>query len=373
MPVGQLTGGVAHDFNNLLTVVVGNLDLLLDLISDNTKFKKPIDTALRAALRGRDLTQRLLAFSRTQLLAPKPMEVNECVSTVAGLMRRTLGEDVEIETVLADGLWQAMADESQLENVLLNLALNSRDAMPEGGGLTIETANSHLDQEVAERESEVSAGDYVMITVSDTGMGMAPEIVRRCFEPFFTTKEIGQGSGLGLSMVYGFIKQSGGHVAIDSEPGRGTAVKLYLPRAAVTEPRDFVPGTARQTTLPTGDETIFVVEDDADVRAFVCAILKDLGYHVLEAADGPSAVAVMEDNSAIDLLLTDTVLPGGMSGGNIAEEFNKRYPNGLVLYTSVYDEDDIVRRGRWDRGTRLLAKPYRAESLAQIVRNTLDS
>lgn len=369
--VGQLTGGVAHDFNNLLTVILGNLDAMARTVGGGGDTKK-IMSALRAAERGADLTHRLLAFSRKQMLEPKPIDVNKCVSMTTELMRRTLGEETEIETVLAGGLWRAMIDEAQLESALLNLALNSRHAMPGGGKLTIETANSHLDQAYSETKSEVVPGQYVMITVSDNGSGMPIEVANRVFEPFFTTKDVGEGSRLGLSMVYGFIKQSGGHVAVYSEPGEGTAIKLYLPKAVGGGPTENPAAASRQRTMPTGNETIFVVEDDLDVSEFVSSTLRDLGYKVLEAIDGPTAVALMERHSDIDLLLTDVVLPGGMSGRHVADAYRERFPDGKVLYTSGYTQNAIVHQGRPDEGVQLLAKPYRGETLARTVRKVLD-
>ncbi len=251
--IGQLTGGVAHDFNNMLTTIVGNLELLRDRVGDDEDAKKFTESALRAGFRGADLTRRLLVFSRKQPLDPKPTDVNKCVVGATELMRRTLGEDIEIETVLGGGLWNAMIDETQLESALLNLAINSRDAMPNGGKLTIETVNSHLDQEYVNHRIEVTPGQYVMVTVSDTGSGMAPEVLERVFEPFFTTKEVGKGTGLGLSMVYGFVKQSGRHVAVYSEPGEGTSVKLYLPRAMGLEAGAHVPAASRRGAMPVGD------------------------------------------------------------------------------------------------------------------------
>jgi len=370
--IGQLTGGVAHDFNNMLTTIVGNLELLRDRVGDDEDAKKFTESALRAGFRGADLTRRLLVFSRKQPLDPKPTDVNKCVVGATELMRRTLGEDIEIETVLGGGLWNAMIDETQLESALLNLAINSRDAMPNGGKLTIETVNSHLDQEYVNHRIEVTPGQYVMVTVSDTGSGMAPEVLERVFEPFFTTKEVGKGTGLGLSMVYGFVKQSGRHVAVYSEPGEGTSVKLYLPRAMGLEAGAHVPAASRRGAMPVGDETILVVEDDPDVRAFVASALGILGYEILEAEDGPSALALLEENQGIDLLFTDVVLPRGMNGRELADEIRKREPDIKILFTSEYTENAIVHHGRLDAGTRLLAKPYKRESLALRVRNILD-
>jgi len=332
--IGQLTGGVAHDFNNLLTVILGNLQLLGECVADDENARKLVDSALRAGFRGADLTQRLLAFSRKQPLASKPTDINKCVTGAAELIRRTLGENIEIETVLSGGLWRAMIDENQLETALLNLAINSRDAMPDAGKLTIETMNSHLDQEYAKHKTEVTPGQYVMITVSDTGSGMSPEVLKRVFEPFFTTKEVGKGTGLGLSMIYGFVKQSGGHVAIYSEPGEGTSVKLYLPRATSTGAHVTAP--PQEKAMPAGSETILVVEDDPDVRAYVASALGVLGYTILKAEDGPSALALMKENPDVDLLFTDVVLPGGMNGRELADEIEKLNSDIKVLFTSGY-------------------------------------
>ncbi len=370
--VGHLTGGIAHDFNNLLTAILGNLEMLQDRVELDPSARKFMDIAFRAADRGADLTQRLLAFSRKQTLSPEAADINKLVQRVTELMRRTLGEDIEIETVLAGGLWPATVDPGQLESALLNLAINARDAMPEGGKLTIETANSHLDQAYTDAHEEVNPGQYVRVAVTDTGTGMPPEVVARAFEPFFTTKEIGLGSGLGLSMVYGFVKQSAGHVNIYSEPGHGTTVKLYLPKAAATDQAARA-AEPSQRAQPMGDETVLVVEDDPDVRAFVVAALGVLGYRVMEAEDGPAALALLNQVSRIDLLLTDVVLPRGMNGRQVAEEVRKRYPRLKTLFSSGYTENAIVHQGTLDKDAELLAKPYTREALAQKVRRVLDA
>ncbi len=370
--VGHLTGGIAHDFNNLLTAILGNLEMLQDRVELDPSARKFVDIAFRAADRGADLTQRLLAFSRKQTLSPETADINKLVLGVTELMRRTLGEDIEIKTVQGGGLWHATVDPGQLESALLNLAINARDAMPEGGKLTIETANSHLDQAYADTHQEVNPGQYVRVAVTDTGTGMPPEVVARAFEPFFTTKEVGRGSGLGLSMVYGFVKQSAGHVNIYSEPGHGTTIKLYLPKAVAAGE------VAREAELsrraqPMGDETILVVEDDPDVRAFVVAALGALGYRVMEAEDGPAALALLDQVSHIDLLLTDVVLPRGMNGRRVAEEVRKRYPRVKTLFSSGYTENAIVHHGTLDQDAELLAKPYTRGALAQKVRRVLDA
>jgi len=370
--VGHLTGGIAHDFNNLLTTIIGNLDLVKDHIEENPEAQSFMDAAFKASLRGADLTQRLLAFSRKQALCPEPTDVNRLVPGMTELMRRTLGEDIQIETVLAGGLWHAMVDPGQLENALLNLAINARDAMPEGGKLTIETANTRLDQDYAGAHQEVTPGQYVMVAVTDTGTGMPPKVIERAFEPFFTTKEVGKGSGLGLSMIYGFVKQSGGHVAIYSELARGTTVRLYLPKATDAGLRAHIAQASRRNQ-PRGHETILVVEDDPDVRAFVVAALRVFGYQVNEAEDGPTALVLLDELSHIDLLLTDVVLPRGMNGRQVAEEVQKRLPQVKVLYTSGYTENVVVHHGRLDEDAKLLAKPYTRETLAIKVRSVLDA
>jgi PAS domain S-box-containing protein len=369
--VGQLTGGVAHDFNNILMVALGNLDIMQEISESDPSLRKYLDTALKALHRGADLTQRLLAFSRKQALRPVVTDVNRLVSGTTELMRRTIGEPIEIETVLAGGLWQAMVDRGQLETAVLNLVINARDAMPGGGKLTIETANTRLSQEYAEKHDEVRPGQYVMVAVSDTGTGMVPEVVGRAFDPFFTTKEVGKGSGLGLSMVYGFTKQSGGHIKIYSEVGQGTTVKLYLPKAAAGDLRE-VEEEGPAVAMPTGDETILVVEDDPDVRAFVSTFLEVLGYHVLEAEDGPAAMRLLAKAPHVDLLFTDVVLPHGVNGRELAEEAHKRYPHLKVLFTSGYTENAVVHHGRLEEKVELVAKPYKREFLARRVRQVLN-
>ena len=367
--VGQLTGGVAHDFNNLLTVILGNLEFIETKLENDEKGRKFVGTAMRAVRRGSDLTQRLLAFSRRQPLSPTPTDVNALVSGMTELLHRAIGEAVEIETVRASGLWQAMVDASQLENAILNLALNARDAMPEGGRLTIETANGSIDHDYARHHAEVVPGRYVMVAVSDTGTGMTPEIVDRVFDPFFTTKEEGKGSGLGLSMVFGFVKQSGGHVNIYSEPGHGTTVKLYLPRTM--EASEEVRETDGESAGIGQGETILVVEDDPDVRDYVTAALNALGYHVLDAKDGSTAIQVLESERKIDMLFTDIVLPGGMNGRAIADKARELRPEIRILFTSGYTENAVIHHGRLDEGVELLVKPYNQETLASRIRSIL--
>jgi len=367
--VGQLTGGVAHDFNNLLTVVIGNLDLAVDRVQP--ELQPAIEGALRAAERGAALVRQMLAFSRRQTLIAETLDLNHVVAGMEQMLRRTLGEDVEIEMRLSSSLWVALADRAQVESALLNLAINARDAMAAGGKLTIETDNAHLDADYAAHNTEVSPGDYVALAVSDTGIGMTAEVLQHAFEPFFTTKEVGKGTGLGLSMIYGFAKQSQGHVKIYSEAGHGTTVRLYLPRKTTAEERAAAPARAERRSEG-GSETILVVEDDADVRAFVSGQLRDLGYRVIEAADGPQVQRILESDEPIDLLFTDVVMPGGMTGRQLAETARTRRPALKAVFTSGYTENSIVHQGKLDRGVSFLAKPFRRQDLAAKVRETLD-
>jgi PAS domain S-box-containing protein len=369
--VGQLTGGVAHDFNNLLTVIIGSLELAGGRTANDPQLIDLINQALSAADKGAALTHRLLAFSRLQALQPTNTDLNQIVTGMTDLLRRTLGEQVEIDTRLNEELWTALADRSQVESALLNLAINSRDAMPGGGKLTIETANVPLDADYAARNAEVTPGDYIVLAVSDTGVGMPPEVVERAFEPFFTTKDIGKGSGLGLSMIYGFAKQSGGHLKIYSELGHGTTVRLYLPRAGGLQASVPAPGTPSEGQR--GSETILVVEDDADVRRLAVAQLRSLGYRVLEAPDGMRAIALLKDDESIDLLFTDVIMPGGMTGRQLAEEGCRLRPGMKVLFTSGYTQNSIVHQGKLDHGVHLLSKPYRRDGLARKIREMLDS
>ena len=365
--MGQLTGGIAHDFNNLLQVIMGNLEVLQRrklVTSDDAA--RMIASARRGAERAATLTQRLLAFARRQPLDPKPFDVNKLVNGMSELLHRTLGEAIRIETVQAGGIWRVHADANQLENALLNLAVNARDAMDSGGKLTIETANVLLDERYADA-NEIPAGQYVMIAVSDTGQGMTGEVAAKAFEPFFTTKDVGKGSGLGLSQVYGFIKQSGGHAKIYSEPGQGTTIKLYLPRLAQQE--DVDAATALAGALPQGqsDRLILIVEDDEDVRAHAVAMLKELGYAVLEAADGTEALRVLDAHPDVRLLFTDVGLPGGLNGRQLADEARRRRPELDVLFTTGYARNAIVHHGRLDPGVELITKPFTFAALANKV------
>lgn len=367
--VGQLTGGIAHDFNNLLTVILGNAELLVESLSEDRRLRRLAEMTAKAAGRGAELTNRLLAFARLQPLDPRAVDVNQQMADMDGLLRRILGEHVEIELIRGDRLWPAMVDPGQLENAVLNLCINARDAMPDGGRLTIETMNVKLDAEYATRQAEVDPGQYVMIAVSDNGNGMDSATLDRAFEPFFTTKGVGKGSGLGLSMVYGFAKQSRGHVRIYSEPGEGTTVKLYLPCAATGE-------TAARTavgeaTPEQGNERILLVEDDDLVRDHVTGQLIGLGYTVVAVSSGREAMAVLDRGEPFDLLFTDIVMPGGMNGRQLADAAKTLRPGLPVLFTSGYTENAIVHHGRLDRGAYLLTKPYRRHELAEKIRFVL--
>jgi signal transduction histidine kinase len=377
--IGQLTGGVAHDFNNLLQVILGNLERLGRRRPGGSPAAaaehRLIEAASRAAGRAATLTQRLLAFSRRQPLTPKALDLNRLMAGLLDLLGRTLGEAIRVETVLAGGLWRVFADENQLENALLNLAVNARDAMPRGGHLTLETQNARLDEAYARGHQEVRAGDYVMVSVSDTGVGMTKEVLARAFDPFFTTKDVGQGTGLGLSQVYGFVRQSGGHVRIDSAPGQGASIKLYLPRFFELDPLDALdtPAPAPQP-VPLGNrhEAILVVEDEDDVRNFTRDTLRELGYDVREAANGPAALEALERNPRLRLLFTDIGLPGGLNGRQLADEVRRRWPGIRVLLTTGYTRDAMVRQGRLDPGVELLIKPFTEADLARKIREVLD-
>ena len=370
--VGQLTGGVAHDFNNLLQIIVGNLDTLSrNLPPEAGRLRRAASQAMNGAKRAAALTQRLLAFARRQPLDPKPIDANALIRGMSELLHRTLGELFQLEVVLAGGLWKTEADPNELESALLNLAINARDAMPYGGKLTIETFNAHLDEAYAASHVEVIPGQYAAISVSDTGTGMDAETLSRAFEPFFTTKEQGKGTGLGLSQVYGFVKQSKGHVKIYSEVEEGTTVKIYLPRLS-SEYSDEE--TAEPLAIPEAavGETILVVEDDPDVRAYSVESLKELGYRVLEAKDGPGALQILLANGPVDLIFTDVVLPGGLSGADVVAKARELQPSLKALFTTGYSRNAIVHHGRLDKGVHLLPKPFSFEDLAVRVRAVLD-
>ena len=370
--VGQLTGGVAHDFNNLLTVIVGNLQLVEEIAEPNENIKRPIDAALDAAMRGAALTKRLLAFSRQQLLAPKVVDVNKLVTGLEPLLHRTLGDDIEVRVKLADELWLTQVDPSQLENSIINLVINSRDAMPQGGTLVVETSNAVIDETYALNQTEVYPGEYVMLRVGDNGTGISKEVLQHVFDPFFSTKERTKGSGLGLSMVYGFVKQSNGHIQVYSEEEYGTSIKIYLPRLSPTEVDTEATTTGSGRLVPTGKETILLVEDEAPVREISSALLRTLGYNVLEAADGPAALAILGQQNNIDLLFTDVVMPGGLNGVQLVRQALQRFPELKTLYTSGYADTAIFDKAMLSRGAELLTKPYTKENLATKIRSILD-
>ena len=372
--LGQLTGGVAHDFNNLLQIVTGNLELLQrGLPEDQARLRRAADNAMAGAERAALLTQRLLAFSRRQPLAPERIDPNRLVSGMSDLLNRTLGETIEVETIQSARIWPVEIDVNQMENALLNLAVNARDAMPDGGKLTIEVANTHIDEDYAAQEAEVSPGQYVLISVSDTGQGMDEDVLSHAIEPFFTTKEVGRGTGLGLSMVYGFIKQSGGHIRVYSERGHGTTVKIYLPRFYGPLPDNDTGTVSRATPVCGGDETVLVCEDDDKVRAYTVDVLKELGYRVMEADNGAAALQALETASEpIDLLFTDVILPGGMTGADIAQQARAQQPELRILFATGYARNAIIHHGRLDPGVELLTKPFTYAELATKVREMLD-
>jgi len=368
--VGQLTGGVAHDFNNLLTVILGNLELLEPKLED--EFAASLAREAReAAEMGARLTDRLLTFARRQRLETRRIDLNEFVLNLTELLRRTIGTDIDLSTSLASDLWLTEADPGQVENALLNLAINARDAMPNGGRLIIETRNASLDDEAVALIPGLAPGDYVVLSVADTGVGMTPEVKARCIEPFFTTKGPSKGSGLGLSTIYGFARQSGGNLTIYSEPGRGTTVNIYLPRAREEKPSGE--GTAKTTTVqPSKGETVLVVEDDDRVRRLTCTRLKELGYGTKEAPNGPAALAILEKSPEIKLVFSDQVMPGGLSGLDLAEVIREKYPKIRVVLTSGYSPD-LIGRERVDRlGLKILRKPYQQADLARVIREALE-
>jgi CheY-like chemotaxis protein len=369
--IGQLTGGVAHDFNNLLTVILGNLEALTRHIPQEPRARRALDQATRGAQRAATLTSQLLAFSRRQPLNPKPTDVNRLVGGMSDLITRALGENIAIEAVLAAGVWRIEVDSHQLESALLNLAVNSRDAMPQGGKLTLETANARIDEQYAAHYAEISPGQYVLISISDTGTGMTKEVMSRAFDPFFTTKPLGEGTGLGLSQVFGFVKQSGGHIKLYSEVGQGTTVKIYLPRATIAadcDEADEGPSESRGEA----SEAILVVEDDDDVRLYSTESLRELGFTVLEANDAPSALRILEHHPEIMLLFTDVGLPG-VNGRELVDRAQRIRPGLRVLFTTGYARNAIVHQGRLDPGVELLPKPFSRAQLGARVRAVLDT
>ncbi|TCO76640.1 hybrid sensor histidine kinase/response regulator [Chromatocurvus halotolerans] len=367
--IGQLTGGIAHDFNNLLTVIMGNSELLAESLGEQENLQALAQMSTSAAQRGAELTRRLLAFARRQPLAPQVVDLSQLVMAARPLLQRTLGESVRIDVIADPALSRVEVDPGQFEVALLNLAINARDAMPTGGELVIESHDAALDEDYCRRETEVAPGDYVRVSVSDNGTGIAPGVIEHVFEPFFTTKDAARGNGLGLSMVYGFVKQSGGHVKIYSEPREGTTVHLYFPR--VTNGRTPAPDKAVSKPFVGGSEHIVVVEDDDLVRSHAESTIRGLGYGVTVAQNGPEALALLKDAAAPDLLFTDVVMPGGMNGRELAEAAQALHPGLPVLYTSGYAEDAIVHHGRLAAGVQLLSKPYRREQLALAIRQAL--
>ena len=367
--VGQLTGGIAHDFNNLLTIILANLQLLEDELPSDAPSLELASSATRAAQRGADLTRKLLVFARRQRLESKPLDVNELVSNMTGMLARTLGERIRIVESLKPDVPKVLIDASQLETALLNLAINARDAMPKGGRLSIETGEVIVDANDERRNAGLASGAYVAVAVSDTGTGMTREVMARAFEPFFTTKEAGRGTGLGLSMVYGFVKQSGGHVSLYSEAGYGTTVKLYLPQATKIE----VAATTQAAAYPTGTETILLVEDDDEVRRATRKLLTGLGYQVVEAADAETALSLLKQHDGVQLLLTDVVLAQGMSGPELAREARRSAPGLKVLFMSGHVRDTVAFHEQLQQDAQFLAKPFRKAELAQKLRLALGS
>ncbi|MDQ8697493.1 ATP-binding protein [Hyphomicrobium sp. LHD-15] len=380
--VGQLSGGIAHDFNNLLTIILGNLEIMKRKRSSSSgsdvggNLEKHIDMAQQAGRNAAKLTHRLLAFARRQPLEPTRVDCNKLVTDMSDILRRAMSETVDFEAVLGAGAWPAFVDSNQLESALLNLAINAQHAMPNGGKLTIETANTHLDQAYASRFGDVNQGQYVLISVADTGTGIPPDVLEKVFEPFFTTKPSGQGTGLGLSMVHGFVKQSGGHVRIYSEVGHGTTVKLYLPRFDATRLVASHPAGSPDAALPLVraecDQTVLVVEDNDGVRAYAHSILTDLGYTVREATNADDALAIVESDAHIDLLFTDVILPGGKSGRQLSEAVAKLRPDLPVLFTTGYTPNAIVHHGRLDAGVNFIGKPYTQQELAGRISRILN-
>jgi signal transduction histidine kinase/DNA-binding response OmpR family regulator len=363
--VGQLTGGVAHDFNNVLQVIAGNLQLLQMSFAGHPEVQRRLETAAFAADRGAKLASQLLAFARRQPLQPMSTNVGRILRGMDDLLRRALGESVHIETVVAGGLWATLVDPHQLENVILNLAINARDAMAGSGRLTLELGNAMLDDAYVASEPDVAPGQYVLLAISDTGCGMTPDVLARAFEPFFTTKREGEGTGLGLSMAYGFVKQSNGHIRIYSEVGSGTTIKIYLPRSMQPEVEAV---STRAAPVVGGTETILVVEDDAVVQATVVDILQGLGYRVLRASDGQGALSILQSGIPVDLVFTDVVMPGPVRSVDMARQARQMFPDIAVLFTSGYTQNAIVHGGRLDPGVELISKPYRREDLARKIR-----
>ena len=367
--VGQMTGGVAHDFNNILTVILGNLEFLS--AKDNTDDDSGlIANSMAAVERAADLTRHLLAFSRKQQLEPQLLDIGEHVERMAQLLKRTLGERIALRTDVEPGLWACVADPAQLESAIMNLCINARDAMPAGGELTIECRNVSADSASDARPADISEGEYVVISITDTGQGMAPETLTRALEPFFTTKDVGHGSGLGLAMIYGFAKQSGGDVALESEEGRGTTVNLYLPRAVKTA--RLVQKEKKQAVLPGGGETILVIEDDPDVRKLIIHMLQEMTYIVIDVPDVAGARDVLDGRDRVDLVLSDVILPGGTSGPQFADQMKERRPGLKFIFMSGYSPEAAMGAGFLTSGNTLLKKPFQRQQLAAAVREGFD-
>jgi PAS domain S-box-containing protein len=370
--VGQLTGGLAHDFNNLLTGISGSLEMMQVRIAQGriAEFDRYFMAAQGAVKRAAALTHRLLAFSRRQTLDPRPTNVNRLLSGLGELVRRTVGPSIEVEVVGASGLWPILVDPNQLENAVLNLCINGRDAMPDGGKLTIETSNKWLDVRAA-RQQDLPVGQYVSICVTDTGTGMTPDVIAKAFDPFFTTKPIGEGTGLGLSMIYGFARQSGGQVRVYSEVGQGTTMCLYLPRHAEDAPSEEEAGLSTKVDLTGDGEVVLVIDDEPTIRMLVAEVLAESGYAVIEAPDGTAGLRVLDSNARIDLLITDVGLPGGLNGRQVADAARVSRPNLKVLFITGYAENAVIGRGRLDNGMFVLTKPFQMEILAERIREII--
>ena len=366
--LGKLTGGIAHDFNNLLQVIGGNLELLAADATRDERTRKRLETALQGVSRGTTLTFQLLAFARRQPLAPNVVNLGRLIRGIGDMLRQALGEAIDLETVVAGGLWNTVVDPVQVETALLNLAINARDAMEGRGKLTIEAGNAYLDDAYAARHAEVIPGRYVMVAVTDTGCGMSPDIIDKVFDPFFTTKPEGQGTGLGLSMVHGFIKQSGGHIKIYSEPDEGSTIRIYLPRTHQAEDLQVEPSAG---PVAGGTETVLLVEDDEDVRATTADLLTDLGYRVLRAKDPDSAMAIIESGVAIDLIFSDLVMPGVLRAPELVRRAQQKIPGIAALFTSGYSDNALLHGGRIEDGHELISKPYTRDALGRKLRQVL--
>jgi PAS domain S-box-containing protein len=369
--VGQLSGGIAHDFNNLLTVIAGNAEFLSEKLKARQDLKQLADDIGRAGDRGAELTQRLLAFGRRQILRPVEIKCNDLLDSMHKLLRRTMREDIEIKTDFDPDLPLAFADPAQVESAVLNIALNAQDAMPSGGRLTISTANASLDDHYKSLHPEVLPGEYVLVSITDDGEGMPNEVIERVFEPFFTTKEVGKGSGLGLSMVYGFVKQSNGHVSIYSEPDLGTTIRIYLPQAGTKSGRPLAQSLTDNDSLPNGTETVMIVEDDPFVRSYAVMRLESLGYSVIAAVDGDDALQKLRADMHVDILFTDIVMPGGINGWELVDLARQLRPGLPVLLTSGYALETLAKHGRLRAGAVVLTKPYRKADLARRLREVV--